>query len=178
MMPKKNNMRLAIAASATGTLLEWYDLFLAIILAKTLSHQFFPADNSAAFLETLAIVGSSYLIRPIGSLIFGSIGDRSGRKKSFLISLLLMGSATFLIGLLPTFNQIGWLAPIILLVLRLAQGLALSGEYSGAIIYVSENSPIEKRGYYTGFIQATVPLGLLLCLLGGRGRCISLHLML
>ena len=158
-------MRLAIAASATGTLLEWYDLFLAIILAKTLSHQFFPADNSAAFLETLAIVGSSYLIRPIGSLIFGSIGDRSGRKKSFLISLLLMGSATFLIGLLPTFNQIGWLAPIILLVLRLAQGLALSGEYSGAIIYVSENSPIEKRGYYTGFIQATVPLGLLLCLL-------------
>ena len=157
-------MKTAIVASATGTLLEWYDLFLAVILAKLLSSQLFPSNSDTAFLETLAIVGSSFFVRPIGSLFFGSMGDRKGRKKSFLLSLLLMGGATFLIGLIPTFNQIGWVAPILLLVLRLAQGFALSGEYSGAIVYVAENAPADKRGYYTGFIQATVPLGLLLCL--------------
>ena len=157
-------MKTAIVASATGTLLEWYDLFLAVILAKLLSSQLFPSNSDTAFLETLAIVGSSFFVRPIGSLFFGSMGDRKGRKKSFLLSLLLMGGATFLIGLIPTFNQIGWAAPILLLVLRLAQGFALSGEYSGAIVYVAENAPADKRGYYTGFIQATVPLGLLLCL--------------
>jgi len=159
-----NKMKTAIIASATGTLLEWYDLFLAVILAKLLSSQLFPADSDTAFLETLAIVGSSFFVRPIGSLFFGSMGDRKGRKKSFLLSLLLMGGATFFIGLIPTFSQIGWGAPIILLLLRLAQGFALSGEYSGAIVYVAENAPANKRGYYTGFIQATVPAGLLLCL--------------
>lgn len=158
-------MRLAIIASATGTLLEWYDLFLAIILAKTLSNQLFPGGESTYFLETLAIVGASFFVRPIGSLFFGSMGDRQGRKKSFLLSLLLMGGATFFIGLLPTFSQIGWFAPIGLLALRLVQGFAISGEYSGAIIYVSENAPADKRGYYTGFIQATVPVGLVLSLL-------------
>nr|WP_299417689.1 MFS transporter [uncultured Emticicia sp.] len=157
-------MKTAIIASATGTLLEWYDLFLAVILAKLLSSQLFPANSNTAFLETLAIVGSSFFVRPIGSLFFGSMGDRKGRKKSFLLSLLLMGGATFFIGLIPTFSQIGWAAPILLLLLRLAQGFALSGEYSGAIVYVAENAPAEKRGYYTGFIQATVPIGLLLCL--------------
>jgi MFS family permease len=161
--PKK--MRLAIIASATGTLLEWYDLFLAIILAKVLSNQLFPGGENTHFLETLAIVGSSFLIRPIGSLFFGSLGDRKGRKKSFLLSLLLMGGATFLIGLIPTYQQAGWFSPILLLLLRMAQGFALSGEYSGAIIYVSENAPADKRGYYTGFIQATVPVGLVLSLL-------------
>lgn len=161
----KRRMRVIITASATGTLLEWYDLFLAIILARALSKNFFPDNDTTAFLETLAIVGSSFFIRPIGSLIFGSIGDRNGRKRSFLISLLLMGSATFLIGLIPNFSVIGWLAPICLLVLRLIQGFALSGEYSGAIIYTCENSPPDKRGYYSGFTQATVPVGLLLCLL-------------
>lgn len=157
-------MRLAILASAAGTLLEWYDLYLAIILAKVLSNNLFPGGESSYFLETLAIVGSSFFVRPLGSLFFGSLGDRKGRKKSFLLSLLLMGGATFLIGLLPTFQQIGWWAPMLLLGLRLMQGFALSGEYSGAIIYVSENAPPGKRGYYTGFIQATVPIGLLLCL--------------
>ncbi|HZI25740.1 MAG TPA: MFS transporter [Chryseolinea sp.] len=161
----KKRMRVIITASATGTLLEWYDLFLAIILAKALSTNFFPDSDSTAFLETLAIVGSSFFVRPIGSLIFGSIGDRTGRKRSFLLSLLLMGAATFLIGLIPDFNMIGWMAPICLLVLRLVQGFALSGEYSGAIIYTCENSPPDKRGYYTGFTQATVPVGLLLCLM-------------
>lgn len=158
-------MRLAILASATGTLLEWYDLYLAIILAKVLSNNLFPGGENTYFLETLAIVGSSFFVRPLGSLFFGSLGDRKGRKTSFLLSLLLMGGATFLIGLLPTFQQAGWWAPIFLLALRLTQGFALSGEYSGAIIYVSENAPADKRGYYTGFIQATVPIGLLLCLL-------------
>jgi MFS family permease len=161
---EKNNMRSAIIAAATGTLLEWYDLFLAVILAKTLSNQLFPGGESTYFLETLAIVGASFFVRPLGSLFFGSLGDRKGRKKSFLLSLLLMGGATFLIGLLPTFSQIGWFAPILLLLLRLVQGFALSGEYSGAIIYVSENAPADKRGYYTGFIQSTVPVGLLLSL--------------
>ena len=163
-MSTEKQMKTAIVASATGTLLEWYDLFLAVILAKLLSSQLFPSNSDTAFLETLAIVGSSFFVRPIGSLIFGSMGDRKGRKKSFLLSLLLMGGATFFIGLIPTFDQIGWAAPILLLVLRLAQGFALSGEYSGAIVYVAENAPADKRGYYTGFIQATVPLGLLLCL--------------
>lgn len=160
----KNNIKTAIVASATGTLLEWYDLFLAVILAKLLSSQLFPANSQTAFLETLAIVGSSFFVRPIGSLFFGSMGDRKGRKKSFLLSLMLMGGATFFIGLIPTFSQIGWAAPIILLLLRLTQGFALSGEYSGAIVFVAENAPADKRGYYTGFIQATVPIGLLLCL--------------
>lgn len=163
-MSTEKQMKTAIVASATGTLLEWYDLFLAVILAKLLSSQLFPSNSNTAFLETLAIVGSSFFVRPIGSLIFGSMGDRKGRKKSFLLSLLLMGGATFFIGLIPTFDQIGWAAPILLLALRLAQGFALSGEYSGAIVYVAENAPADKKGYYTGFIQATVPLGLLLCL--------------
>jgi len=160
----KNKMTAVIKASATGTLLEWYDLFLAVILAKVLSRNLFPNNDSTAFLETLAIVGSSFLIRPIGSLIFGSFGDKKGRKRSFLLSLLIMGGATFLIGFIPTYQTIGWFAPVILLILRLAQGFALSGEYSGAIIYTAENAPSDKRGYFTGFIQATVPVGLLICL--------------
>jgi len=160
---QKNSLLLVIVASAAGTLIEWYDLFIAIILASTLSVHFFPGESK--FLETLAVVGSSYLIRPIGALLFGGLGDRKGRKRSFLQSLLLMGAATFLIGCLPDFKQAGWWAPILLLVLRLCQGLAISGEYAGATIYVAEHAPANKRGYYTGFIQATVPFGLMICLL-------------
>ncbi len=137
---------------------------LAIILANVLSTQLFPNDGSSHFLETLAVVVSSFMVRPIGSLIFGSIGDRIGRKYSFLIALVLMGVATFLIGCIPTFEKIGWLAPVLLLICRIMQGLAISGEYAGAVIYVAEHAPAEKRGFYTGFIQATVPIGLLLCL--------------
>ncbi|HWB28258.1 MAG TPA: MFS transporter [Chitinophagaceae bacterium] len=160
---EKNSLLLVIAASAAGTLIEWYDLFVAIILASTLSQHFF--QGKSRFLETLAVVGSSYLIRPVGALLFGGVGDKKGRKRSFLYSLLLMGTATFLIGCLPTFQQVGWLAPVLLLLLRLCQGLAISGEYAGATIYVAEHSPANKRGYYTGFIQATVPFGLMICLL-------------
>lgn len=160
----KNNMRLVIIASSLGTLIEWYDLLLAVTLANTLSKQFFPAGENQ-FIETLAIVATTYLVRPFGSLLFGSIGDKTGRKFSFLISLLLMGAATFLIGCIPAFSSIGWAAPILFLILRLAQGLAISGEYSGAVIYVAEHSPASKRGFYTGFIQSTPSIALILCLL-------------
>ncbi len=161
---KKNNLKLVIIASSVGTLIEWYDLLLAVILASVLSNQLFPAGENK-FVETLAIVATTYLIRPFGSLIFGNIGDKTGRKNSFLISLLLMGAATFLIGCIPTFSQVGWLAPILFLILRLFQGLAISGEYSGAVIYVAENAPADKRGFYTGFIQTTSSIALVLCLL-------------
>jgi len=163
--PKKNSLRLVILASLVGTLIEWYDLFLAVILAGTLSNQLFPGGGETKFIETLALVASTYLIRPIGSLFFGNIGDKSGRKQSFLISLLLMGAATILIGCIPTYSQVGWLSPILFLILRLFQGLAISGEYSGAIIYVAENSPDHKRGFYTGFIQTTPSIALIISLL-------------
>jgi MFS family permease len=162
---EKNNILQVIIASSVGTLIEWYDMFLAIILASVLSTQLFPNDGSSHFLETLAVVVSSFMFRPIGSLIFGSIGDKIGRKYSFLVSLIMMGSATFFIGCIPSFETAGWFAPVLLLVCRIFQGLAISGEYAGAVIYVAENAPAKKRGFYTGFIQATVPLGLLICLL-------------
>jgi MFS family permease len=154
---------LVITAAVTGTLYEWYDLILAIILAPVLSRNLFP-ESDARFLETLAIIVTSYLIRPLGALIFGRIGDKVGRKKSFLVSLLLMGSATFFIGCIPRFETIGWVAPLLLLVCRLLQGMAISGEYAGATIYVAEHAPEHQRGFYTGFIQSTAPFGLLMCL--------------
>lgn len=159
-----NSMRLVIIASTLGTLIEWYDLLLAVTLANTLSTQFFPAGENK-FIETLAIVATTYLIRPFGSLLFGSIGDKTGRKFSFLMSLLLMGASTFLIGCIPGYNTIGWAAPALFLILRLAQGLAISGEYSGAVIYVAEHAPANRRGFYTGFIQSTPSVALILCLL-------------
>lgn len=159
----KNNILTVIIASSAGTLIEWYDMFLAIILASSLALNLFPSDGSH-FLETLAVVASSFMFRPIGSLIFGNIGDKVGRKYSFLLSLILMGASTFLIGCIPDFSSIGWAAPVLLLICRLMQGLAISGEYAGAVIYVAENAPANKRGFYTGFIQATVPIGLLVCL--------------
>jgi MFS family permease len=163
-MFKKNSLRLVIAASSVGTIIEWYDLFLAVTLAGTLSNQLFP-EGGSKFIETLALVASTYLIRPVGSLFFGSMGDKTGRKKSFLMSLLLMGGATFLIGCIPAYNQVGWFSPVLFLVFRLLQGLAISGEYSGAVIYVAENAPDHKRGYYTGFIQTTSSIALIICLI-------------
>jgi MFS family permease len=154
---------LVIAAAATGTLIEFYDLILALLLAPVLAQHLFPAGE-VRFLETLAIVVTSYLVRPVGALLFGHLGDTGGRKRSFLFSLVLMGGATFLIGCIPSFARVGWLAPVLLLGCRLVQGLAISGEYAGATIYVAEHAPGDKRGFYTGFIQATPALGLLLCL--------------
>lgn len=158
---KKDNLLLVIVASSVGTLIEWYDLLLAVIMANILSMQLFPAGENH-FIETLGIVATTYLIRPFGSLLFGNFGDKIGRKYTFLVSLLLMGGATFLIGCVPTFVQVGWASPIIFLVLRLLQGLAISGEYSGAVVYVAEHSPEHKRGFYTGFIQTTSSIALIL----------------
>lgn len=158
---KKNNLKLVIVASSVGTLIEWYDLLLAVIMANILSMQLFPAGGNN-FIETLGIVATTYLIRPFGSLLFGNFGDKIGRKYTFLVSLLLMGGATFLIGCIPTYEQAGWASPILFLILRLMQGLAISGEYSGAVIYVAEHSPPHKRGFYTGFIQTTSSIALIL----------------
>jgi MFS family permease len=158
---KKNNLKLVIVASSVGTLIEWYDLLLAVIMANILSVQLFPAGGNN-FIETLGIVATTYLIRPFGSLLFGNFGDKIGRKHTFLVSLLLMGGATFLIGCIPTYEQAGWVSPILFLILRLMQGLAISGEYSGAVIYVAEHSPPHKRGFYTGFIQTTSSIALIL----------------
>lgn len=160
---KKSKLYFVIASASVGTLIEFYDLILAIVLAPVIAQNLFP-EGQARFLETLAIIMISYLIRPIGALIFGKIGDSKGRKKPFLVSLLMMGAATFLIGCIPTFQSIGWFAPLALLILRIFQGLAISGEYTGAAIFVAEHAPAHKRGFYTGFIQSSIPLSLLMCL--------------
>ena len=150
-----------IGASSAGTLIEWYDFYLFGSLATILSTQFFPGDNpTAGFLKTLAVFASGFIVRPFGALVFGRLGDLVGRKFTFLLTLVLMGGSTFLIGLLPGYAEIGVFAPLALTVLRLIQGLALGGEYGGAATYVAEHSPDGKRGFYTSFIQTTATLGL------------------
>ena len=150
-----------IGAASAGTLIEWYDFYLFGSLATILSAHFFPGDNpTAGFLKTLAIFASGFVVRPFGALVFGRLGDRVGRKYTFLLTLLLMGGSTFLIGLLPGYAEIGVLAPVALTLLRLVQGLALGGEYGGAATYVAEHSPDSRRGFYTSFIQTTATLGL------------------
>ena len=154
-----------IGASAAGTMIEWYDFYIFGSLASIMAGLFFPKENpTAAFLQTLAIFATGFAVRPFGAIVFGRIGDLVGRKYAFLITLLIMGGATFLIGLLPTYEQVGILAPLILVALRLMQGLALGGEYGGAAIYVAEHSPDNRRGFYTSFIQTTATLGLFVSL--------------
>ena len=148
-----------------GTLIEWYDFYIFGMLAKTISVQFFPEGNDvAALLSTLAIFAAGFIVRPFGALLFGRLGDLIGRKYTFLLTLVLMGSATFLIGLVPGYKSIGVLAPILVLLLRLIQGLALGGEYGGAATYVAEHAPSNKRGLYTSWIQTTATLGLFVAL--------------
>src|SRR5712675_2304204 len=133
--------RRVIIASSVGTVFEWYDFYLYAILAPFFAALFFPSGNqTAALLGAFGAYAAGFLVRPFGALIFGRIGDLVGRKYTFLVTIVVMGTATFLVGLLPTFSQIGWAAPIILLVLRLAQGLALGGEYGGAATYVAEHA--------------------------------------
>lgn len=157
--------RLVIAASAMGTVFEWYDFFLYGILASLIGRLFFPADNpTAALLASLAAFGAGFAVRPLGAVLFGYYGDRIGRKYTFLITITLMGGATVAIGLLPTYAQAGLWAPALLLALRLLQGLALGGEYGGAAIYVGEHAPPGRRGEYTSWIQISVVGGFLLCL--------------
>src|SRR5688572_18795329 len=154
-----------IGASAAGTMIEWYDFYIFGSLAAIMSGLFFPKENpTAGFLLTLATFATGFAVRPFGAIVFGRVGDRVGRKYAFLVTLLIMGGATFLIGVLPTYEQVGMLAPLILVVLRLAQGLALGGEYGGAAVYVAEHVPDNRRGFYTSFIQTTATLGLFVSL--------------
>lgn len=160
-----SSIRKVIAASSVGTLIEWYDFYIFGMLAKTISTQFFPEGNpTAALLSTLAIFAAGFIVRPFGAIVFGRLGDLVGRKYTFLLTLVLMGGSTFLIGCVPGYNSIGIAAPILVLLLRLVQGLALGGEYGGAATYVAEHSPVNKRGYYTSWIQTTATLGLFLSL--------------
>ncbi|GAB3256838.1 MFS transporter [Larkinella harenae] len=154
-----------ITASSVGTLIEWYDFYIFGSLATILSAQFFPKDNpTAGFLSTLATFAAGFIVRPFGALVFGRLGDLVGRKYTFLLTLVLMGGSTFLIGCVPGYESIGMLAPALVLLLRLVQGLALGGEYGGAATYVAEHSPDGKRGYFTSFIQTTATLGLFVSL--------------
>ena len=158
-------IRTVIAASSVGTMIEWYDFYIFGMLAKTISTQFFPEGNAtAALLSTLAIFAAGFIVRPFGALVFGRLGDLVGRKYTFLLTLVLMGGSTFLIGCVPNYKTIGIAAPLIVLLLRLLQGLALGGEYGGAATYVAEHAPPGKRGYYTSWIQTTATLGLFLAL--------------
>jgi MFS family permease len=155
-----------IAASSVGTMIEWYDFYLYGTLAVFFSTLFYPPGHpTAAFLASLATFGAGFAVRPFGAIFFGRIGDLVGRKYAFLVTLAIMGGATTAVGLLPTYEQIGMAAPILLVVLRLLQGLALGGEYGGAATYVAEHAPDDKRGYYTSFIQTTATLGFFVALL-------------
>lgn len=164
-MNTRSSITKVITASSVGTMIEWYDFYLFGMLSTTISTQFFPKDNpAAALLSTLAIFAAGFIVRPFGALVFGRLGDLIGRKYTFLVTLVLMGGSTFLIGLVPGYESIGIAAPIIVLILRLLQGLALGGEYGGAATYVAEHAPVHKRGYYTAWIQTTATLGLFVAL--------------
>ncbi len=155
-----------IAASAAGTMIEWYDFYIFGSLAAVLSLKFYPPGNDTfAYIAYLATFAVGFVVRPFGALFFGRIGDLVGRKYAFLATLSIMGGATALTGLLPTFKTAGWFAPISLIAIRILQGLAVGGEYGGAAVYVAEHVPDRRRGFYTSFIQVTALLGLFLSLL-------------
>jgi len=157
--------KFVIFASSLGTVFEWYDFYLYATLAPFFAALFFPPGNdTAALLSAFATYAAGFLVRPFGALIFGRIGDLVGRKYTFLVTIMVMGLSTFVVGLLPTFATIGWLAPVLLVTLRLLQGLALGGEYGGAATYVAEHSRAHERGYTTSFIQTTATLGFFLAL--------------
>ena len=155
-----------IMASSVGTMIEWYDFYIFGSLAAVLSPKFYPPGNETfqyvAYLATFAV---GFLVRPFGALFFGRIGDLVGRKYAFLVTLSIMGFSTFVIGLLPSYATAGWFAPIVLLLIRVLQGLALGGEYGGAAVYVGEHVPDNKRGFYTSFLQITATLGLFVSLI-------------
>ncbi|QHS63580.1 MFS transporter [Chitinophaga agri] len=154
-----------ILASSAGTLIEWYDFYIFGSLSAIISQKFFPPSNpDLAYIATLATFAVGFIVRPFGAIVFGRLGDLTGRKYTFLLTLLIMGGSTFAIGFVPGYESIGIVAPIIVLVLRLLQGLALGGEYGGAATYVAEHSPHDQRGYYTSFIQTTATLGLFVSL--------------
>ena len=156
-----------IAASSVGTLIEWYDFYLYGVLALFFSKHFFSPDldPTIAFIASLFVFWTGFLVRPLGAIIFGHLGDLIGRKFTFMLTLGLMGAATFVVGLLPGYAVIGALAPILLVAMRVMQGLALGGEYGGAATYIAEHAPDGKRGLYTSWIQTTATMGIVLALL-------------
>lgn len=161
----KNSIFKVIGASSLGTLIEWYDFYIFGSLATIIGAQLFPANAGAsALINTLAIFAAGFIVRPFGALVFGRLGDLIGRKYTFLLTLVLMGGSTFVIGLIPSYSSIGYAAPILVLIMRLVQGLALGGEYGGAATYVAEHAPANKRGYFTSWIQTTATGGLFLSL--------------
>ena len=166
LLSSKTEERRVIFASSLGTVFEWYDFYLYAILAPFFAALFFPKGNdTAALLSAFATYAAGFLVRPFGAIVFGRIGDLVGRKYTFLITIVIMGFSTFAVGLLPTYQSIGWLAPILLVSLRLLQGLALGGEYGGAATYVAEHAPQNQRGYDTAWIQTTATVGLFLALI-------------
>lgn len=163
--PSPKGIWKVIGASSAGTLIEWYDFYIFGSLAAVISTKFFPANNpTAALLSTLATFAAGFVVRPFGALVFGRLGDMIGRKFTFMLTLLLMGGATFLIGCIPGYETIGFWAPLLVLLLRLLQGLALGGEYGGAATYVAEHAPAHRKGYWTAWIQTTASTGLLVSL--------------
>ena len=168
--PLTKEEKMVIVASSVGTVFEWYDFYLYATLAPFFAALFFPKGNeTAALLSAFAAYAAGFLVRPFGALVFGRIGDIIGRKYTFLVTIMVMGLSTFGVGLLPTFEAIGWAAPVIMVTLRLLQGLALGGEYGGAATYVAEHSAHDRRGYNTSWIQTTATVGffLALAIIGG-----------
>src|SRR6476469_11187183 len=164
--PMSAEEKKVIFASSLGTVFEWYDFYLYGSLAPVIARQFFSGlDPTSAYIFALMAFASGFLVRPFGAIFFGRIGDMIGRKYTFLVTILIMGASTFIVGLLPSYASIGMAAPVILIGLRLLQGMALGGEYGGAATYVAEHAPHGKRGAYTSWIQTTATLGLFLSLI-------------
>jgi len=163
--PMTREEKRVILASSAGTIFEWYDFYLYGALAAVIGAQFFSSFPEATRnVFALLAFAAGFLVRPFGALVFGRLGDMVGRKYTFLITIMIMGLSTFLVGLLPSYESIGWVAPVLLIALRMLQGLALGGEYGGAVVYVAEHAPNHRRGFYTSWIQTTATLGLLLSL--------------
>src|SRR2546423_14797845 len=160
----QHSMRFIVAASGAGTVIEWYDFYIFGSLATLMAVKFYHAADTVAFLLTLGTFAAGFAVRPFGAVVFGRIGDLVGRKYAFLLTITIMGAGTTLIGVLPEYAAIGVLAPLILLALRVVQGLALGGEYGGAVVYTAEHAPDERRGYWTSYIQTTATLGLFMAL--------------
>ena len=159
------SLKRVIFGSATGTMIEWYDFFIFGALTTVLALKFYPPGNDTfAYIAYLATFAVGFLVRPFGALFFGRIGDIFGRRIAFIITLSSWAASTASIGLLPTYKTAGWFSPIILIVIRVLQGLALGGEYGGAAVYVAEHVPDNKRGFYTSFIQITATMGLFVSL--------------
>ena len=164
--PMSAEEKKVIFASSLGTVFEWYDFYLYGSLAAIIAKQFFSGlDEGSAFIFALLAFAAGFIVRPFGALVFGRLGDMIGRKYTFLVTILIMGLSTFIVGLLPNYAAIGVAAPVILIILRLLQGLALGGEYGGAATYVAEHAPQGRRGEYTAWIQTTATLGLFLSLM-------------